>query len=232
MSKLTGSGRRSKRCESLDNSARIATAVDGPRQWTPVPGERLPECEIRPKAVVRVRDLSGLRFRWRSRSLDLPTVRMSSTLCRLVLPRRRAEPVRITRVDVDLGAYNSSGLFGVRSGPAGSYRGFGALLALLTVPHRVSNCHKKTGRLGFEMSLYIVQEFLGVLLVLAGLMGTILFFGIAVILVQEGIRQLLHRAKTRVMPFEGLSAKDQWLDSAGVDPPSAEGVQIRLARLK
>jgi hypothetical protein len=39
------------------------------------------------------------------------------------------------------------------------------------------------------MSFYIVQEVLAVLLVLAGLMGTVLAFGIAVILLQEGIRQ-------------------------------------------
>jgi hypothetical protein len=68
------------------------------------------------------------------------------------------------------------------------------------------------------MSLYIAQEVLGVLLVLAGLVGTILVFGIAVILFQEGIRQTLHRAKIRVRPFAGMSAKDQWLRRTGVHP--------------
>jgi hypothetical protein len=51
-------------------------------------------------------------------------------------------------------------------------------LALLPVPHPVSTCQKKTGRVGFEMSSYIVQESLGVLLVVAGLMGTVLFVGL------------------------------------------------------
>jgi hypothetical protein len=82
------------------------------------------------------------------------------------------------------------------------------------------------------MSFYIVQEVLAVLLVLAGLMGTMLVLGIAVLLFQEGIRRALRRPNTRVLPFEGLSTKDQWLQRAGVDPASAEGVQIRLARLK
>jgi hypothetical protein len=113
-----------------------------------------------------------------------------------------------------------------------SYPGFGAPLVLLTIPHRVSICHKKTGRVGFAMSLYIVQEFLGVLLVIAGLTGTVLFFGIAGILFREGIRRALRGAKTRVIPFAGLSAKNQRLQRVGLDPASAGGVQIRLARLK
>jgi hypothetical protein len=60
------------------------------------------------------------------------------------------------------------------------------------------------------MSLYIVQEFLGVLLVLAGLVGTALFFGIALILFREGIRRTPRRAKTPVITLAGLSAKDHW----------------------
>jgi hypothetical protein len=68
------------------------------------------------------------------------------------------------------------------------------------------------------MSLYIAQEFLGVLLVLAGLVGTILVFGIAVILFQEGIRRTLRGAKTRIKPFAGLSAKELWLRRGGVGP--------------
>jgi hypothetical protein len=68
------------------------------------------------------------------------------------------------------------------------------------------------------MSLYIVQEFLGVLLLLAGLVGTVLFFGIAVILFQEAVRRSLRGAKTRVTPLAGLSAKELWLRRAGVGP--------------
>jgi hypothetical protein len=82
------------------------------------------------------------------------------------------------------------------------------------------------------MTLYIVQEFLGVLLVIAGLTGTLLFFGIAGILFREGIRRALRGAKTRVIPFAGLSAKKQRLPRVGTGPASAGGVQIRLARLK
>jgi hypothetical protein len=82
------------------------------------------------------------------------------------------------------------------------------------------------------MSLYIAQEFLGVLLVLAGLTGTLLFFGIAFILFREGMRRALHYPKTRVIPSAGLSAKDEWLCKVGLGPASAEGVQVRLARLK
>ena len=59
--------------------------------------------------------------------------------------------------------------------------------------------------MGVEMSLYIAQEFLGVLLVIAGLMGTLLFFGIALILFREGISRAMHRPKMRVMPLAGLS---------------------------
>lgn len=82
------------------------------------------------------------------------------------------------------------------------------------------------------MSLYIAQEFLGVLLVLAGLMGTILVFGIAVILFHEGINQTLRRAKDRVKPIAGLSARELWLRRPQAGPASAEGPQFRLARSK
>jgi hypothetical protein len=105
-------------------------------------------------------------------------------------------------------------------------------LAVLTIPHGASTCHKQTARVGFAMSLYIVQEFLGVLLVLAGLVGTMLFFGIAFILFREGIRRAPRREKTTIITVAGLSAKDQWQQRAGVDPGSAEAGQIRLARLR
>jgi hypothetical protein len=66
----------------------------------------------------------------------------------------------------------------------------------------------------FEMNLYAMQEFLGVLLLLAAFIGTMLAFGVAFILFQEGIRRVVHGAKTGVMPLKGLSAKDQWLQRA------------------
>ena len=61
------------------------------------------------------------------------------------------------------------------------------------------------------MNLYIMQEFLGVLLVVAALMGTVLVFGIAVICFQEVMRRAVHGARTQLTPIRGLSAKDQWL---------------------
>ena len=64
------------------------------------------------------------------------------------------------------------------------------------------------------MNLYTVQEFLGVLLVLAVTMGTILLFGVAFILLQEGIRRAVHGAKAGVIHLKGSSAKDDWLQRA------------------
>lgn len=64
------------------------------------------------------------------------------------------------------------------------------------------------------VNLYTMQEFLGVLLVLAAFIAAMLVFGIAFILFQEGIRRLVHGAKTGVVPLKGLSAKDQWLQRA------------------
>ncbi|MGA7225381.1 MAG: hypothetical protein WBX16_21160, partial [Candidatus Acidiferrales bacterium] len=74
--------------------------------------------------------------------------------------------------------------------------------------------HKKTGLLGFEMNLYVMQEFLGVLVVLAAATGTMLVIGIAFILFQEGIRRAAHGAKARIIRFKGSSAKDEWLQRA------------------
>jgi hypothetical protein len=68
--------------------------------------------------------------------------------------------------------------------------------------------------MGFEMNLYMMQEFLGVLVVLATAIGTILVFGIAFILFQEGIRRAAHGAKARIKHFRGSSAKDEWLQRA------------------
>jgi hypothetical protein len=66
----------------------------------------------------------------------------------------------------------------------------------------------------FAMNLYTMQEFLGVLLVLAAFTGTILAFGIAFVLLQEGIRRAVHQAKTGVVPLQAVSAKDQWFERA------------------
>jgi hypothetical protein len=68
--------------------------------------------------------------------------------------------------------------------------------------------------LGFEMNLYMMQEFLAVLLLVAAFIGTMLVFGIAFILFQEGIRRALHGAKARIIHFKGSSAKDEWLQRA------------------
>jgi hypothetical protein len=55
--------------------------------------------------------------------------------------------------------------------------------------------------------------FLGVLIVLAALTGTMLVFGIAVILFQEGVRRAVHGTKTHLASLRDLSAKDQWLQA-------------------
>jgi hypothetical protein len=61
------------------------------------------------------------------------------------------------------------------------------------------------------MNLYTMQEFLGVLLVLAALTGTVLVVGIAVLLLQEGIRRAVRGSRSHLMPIRDLSAKEQWL---------------------
>jgi hypothetical protein len=73
---------------------------------------------------------------------------------------------------------------------------------------------KKADRMEFQVNLFAMQEFLGVLLLLAAFIGTMLVFGVALILFQEGIRRVVHGAKTSVMPPKASSAKDQWLQRA------------------
>lgn len=68
--------------------------------------------------------------------------------------------------------------------------------------------------MGHEVNFYMMQEFLGVLIVLAAATGTILVFGIAFILLQEGIRRAVHGAKARVVHLKASSAKDEWLQKA------------------
>jgi hypothetical protein len=59
------------------------------------------------------------------------------------------------------------------------------------------------------MNLYTMQEFLGVLLVLAALTGTVLVLGIAFIVFQEGIRRVVYGSNPRLIPIRDLSTKDQ-----------------------
>jgi hypothetical protein len=66
--------------------------------------------------------------------------------------------------------------------------------------------------MGFEMNLYMMQEFRGVLIALAAATGTILGFGIAFILFQEGIRRAVHGAKAGVIDLKGSS--NGWLQRA------------------
>lgn len=61
------------------------------------------------------------------------------------------------------------------------------------------------------MNLYMVQEFLAVLLLLAASTATILGFAVALVLFQEGIRRVVPRAKTSVVRRPDLSPKDQWV---------------------
>ncbi|MFZ0583953.1 MAG: hypothetical protein WA690_10715 [Candidatus Acidiferrales bacterium] len=65
------------------------------------------------------------------------------------------------------------------------------------------------------MALFIVQEFLAVLLLLAALAGTILVLGIGLILFQEGIRRAVHGRRTHLISLRGMSAKDRWLQAHG-----------------
>jgi hypothetical protein len=69
------------------------------------------------------------------------------------------------------------------------------------------------------MTLFMVQEFLGVLLVVAVSMAIILAFGVAFILLQEGVRRVVRWAKTGGMPLEGLSSKQQWLQRTDARSP-------------
>jgi hypothetical protein len=75
---------------------------------------------------------------------------------------------------------------------------------------------------GFPMNLFMVQEFLGVLLVLALSMAAILVVGVAFILLQEGIRRIVRWAKTGVVPLQDLTSKDAWIDRSHARSPSAE----------
>jgi len=56
------------------------------------------------------------------------------------------------------------------------------------------------------MILYTVEEFLGVLLVLAISMGTVLILGVLFVLCRQGIRAV-RWAKTGAMPPEGFSQR-------------------------
>ena len=63
------------------------------------------------------------------------------------------------------------------------------------------------------MNLYMVQEYLGVLLVLAVSTATILVFAVAFVLFREGIRRAVSGAKTGVMDQPGLKTvgrKNRW----------------------
>jgi len=61
------------------------------------------------------------------------------------------------------------------------------------------------------VNLYLVQEFLAVLLLLAASTATILGFAVALVLFQEGIRRAVPWAKTSVLRRRDLSPKDQWV---------------------
>jgi hypothetical protein len=61
--------------------------------------------------------------------------------------------------------------------------------------------------MGFAMDLYMVEEFLVVLFLLAVSTATILVFAVAFILFQEGIRRAVLWLKTGVMRLAGLSPK-------------------------
>jgi O-antigen/teichoic acid export membrane protein len=70
----------------------------------------------------------------------------------------------------------------------------------------------------FAMNVYPLQEFLGVVAVLAVLVGIFVFLGVLFILFQEGIRRAIPRAKTGVARLESLSPKDQRLRRTEVRP--------------
>jgi hypothetical protein len=61
------------------------------------------------------------------------------------------------------------------------------------------------------VNLYMVQEFIAVLLLLAVSTATILGFACALVLFQEGIRRAVRWAKTSLVRRPDLSPKDQWV---------------------
>jgi hypothetical protein len=61
------------------------------------------------------------------------------------------------------------------------------------------------------MNLYMVQEFLVVLLLLATSTATILGFAVALVLFLEGIRRAVPWAKTSFVRRPDLNPKDQWI---------------------
>lgn len=69
------------------------------------------------------------------------------------------------------------------------------------------------------MDLFMVQEFLAVMLVLAALTGTILVLGIGLILFREGTRRAAHGRRTHFISLRRVSAKDQWLQAHGRSIP-------------
>ena len=69
------------------------------------------------------------------------------------------------------------------------------------------------------MILFMVQEFLGVLLVLFVSMAAILALGIVFILFQEAIRRIARWARAGVVPTEGLSSRNAWLQRSGARSP-------------
>jgi hypothetical protein len=73
--------------------------------------------------------------------------------------------------------------------------------------------------MGFAMILFVAQEFLGVLLVIFLSMAAILVLGIAFILFQEGIRRIVRWAKPGVVPLEGLSSRNGWLQRSDARSP-------------
>lgn len=68
------------------------------------------------------------------------------------------------------------------------------------------------------MNVYPLQEFLGVMLVLAVLVGTFVFLAVLFILFQEGIRRAIPRTKTGVEYLESLRPKDQRPQRSAVRP--------------
>jgi|HubBroStandDraft_6_1064221.scaffolds.fasta_scaffold00297_15 hypothetical protein len=61
------------------------------------------------------------------------------------------------------------------------------------------------------VNIYMVQEFLAVLLLLATSTATILGFAVALVLFQERIRRAVPWAKTSVVRRPNFSPKDQWV---------------------
>jgi hypothetical protein len=89
-----------------------------------------------------------------------------------------------------------------------SYRESIGIRRFLGIGVRIMLALLLVAAMGFLMKLYVVQEILAVLLLLAVPTVTILVFGVAFILVQEGVRRAVLWTRTGIVRLASLSPQD------------------------